>query len=298
MKISQNYQSVKGAPQWFKENICQTPETICTQVAGAKVHFLAWNWQALDLPTIMFVHGFGAHAYWWAYLAPFFSKTFRVVAIDLPGMGRSEPPSEYREDSSSRAITGIIQHYRLAPVTIIGHSYGGAQSLRAVATNPELFHRILVVDTNIRLTPEPLIRRLKPKGQHRMNASLKECMERFRLVPPQINSIKALEHFIAYHSCAFSNGGWHWRTDPNCVNSGEIETEALLKSVSIPVDMIFGEKSFLNVDDKPTRVFQHFPQAGELRFIANAGHHVMLDCPLQLVAEIRSLLEPDPALNQ
>lgn len=285
-----SYQPLDNAPPWFLHNIDIPHLSIQTRIAGRSVHMLAWNWDNTGLPTLMLVHGFGAHAHWWSYLAPYFRDRYRIVALDLPGMGDSEPPAVYDDDCFARAITGCIEEHQLQPVCIIGHSFGGAQSLRAIAMSPHLFSRGIVVDTNVRLPPEPLIRRLQPKGSHKPSPTRADCMARFRLVPPQPNYIDALVHYIAHHSCTGEPQNWHWKSDPNCLNAGEIENSDILRAVSTPIDMIYGEKSFLNIENKPARVLSHFPRAGTLLTIPNAGHHIMVDHPLELIAAIKTLL--------
>src|SRR5271156_4373088 len=44
--------------------------------------------------------GGGAHSHWWSYIAPYFTRDFRVAAIDLSGMGgwRAHYNSELRAE--------------------------------------------------------------------------------------------------------------------------------------------------------------------------------------------------------
>jgi len=278
------------APPWFLDNIRNQGQSIFTSVSGRSVHMLAWNWDNTELPVLMLVHGFGAHAHWWSFLAPFFADRYRVVAIDLPGMGDSEPPSIYEDNCFARAIVGCIEQHRLQPVCIVGHSFGGAQSLRAITLSPHLFSRGIVVDTNVRLPPEPPIRNLQPKGSHKPSPTHADCMSRFRLMPPQSNYIDALVKHIAYHSCKKSAQGWHWKSDPDCINVGEIDGPEILHAVQTRIDLIYGEKSFLNIDNKADRVLRCFSQPGILMTIPEAGHHIMVDHPLELVSTIEALL--------
>ena len=282
--------SSTAAPAWFLENMKAPGKSITTDVGGRSVHMLTWNWAIDHLPTLILVHGFGAHAHWWSYLAPFFSQHFRIAAIDLPGMGDSEPPTSYNDTCFAQAIIGCIKQHTQDPVCIVGHSYGGAQSMRAMGMSPELFKHGIVVDTNVRLPPEPLIRRLQPKGTHRLSVTRKDCESRFRLVPPQPSYIDTLVNHIAHHSCTGDENGWHWKSDPNCLNTGEIEDAAILHAVSTKVDLIYGEKSFLNVNNKPQRLLNELPNSGRLIMIPEAGHHIMVDFPLDLVSAINELL--------
>lgn len=73
-------------------------------------------------------------------------------------------------------------------------------------------------------------------------------------------------------------------------NVGEIEGPELLRAVNTRIDLISGEKSFLNINNKPALVLSQFSQPGELLIIPEAGHHIMVDFPLQLVSAINYLL--------
>ena len=280
----------EDSPGWLLENIRKPVKSVWTSVNDRSIHLLDWGIEGSALPTLLLVHGFGAHAHWWAFLAPFFSSEYRVVAIDLPGFGDSSPPPAYTDTCFSEAIVGCIEQNELGPVSIVGHSFGGAQAIRAMGMAPHLFRQGIVVDSNVRLPPEPLIRRLSAKGVHKISDSLEDCMSRFRLLPPA-NYIPALVDYIAFHSCTQSDSGWHWKADPNVINVGEIEDPAILEAANVPIDMIYGVNSFLNIEDKPSRVMQHFPQAGRLLQIPDAGHHIMAERPLELVSGIKSLLK-------
>ena len=98
--IRSNYQPHPDAASWFVENIHVPVESVQTPVNGKLVNMLAWNPHAKHLPVLMFIHGFGAHAHWWSFLAPFFTEKFRVYSLDLPSFGDSESPLQYHEHLS------------------------------------------------------------------------------------------------------------------------------------------------------------------------------------------------------
>lgn len=290
MRTEVSFVAPEGAPEWFLENLQKPGQSIRLAVNGSSMHALEWDSKSPGLPTLILVHGFGAHAHWWSFLAPFFNAEYRVIAIDLPGFGDSAPPLSYTDDCFAQAIIGCIEQLGLASVRIVGHSFGGAQSIRAMGIAPELFRQGIVVDSNVRLPPEPLIRKLSAKGAHKMSDTLEDCISRFRLLP-STHYIPALFQYIAFHSCTLSDKGWHWKSDPNIINVGEIEEPSILEAADVPIDMIYGGKSFLNIENKPSRVMEYFPQAGELVIIPQAGHHIMIEYPLELVARLKALLK-------
>ena len=67
------------APGWFRHAIEQKPERSFVEVLGAKIETLAWGERGK--PGILFMHGNGAHADWWSFIAPFFAAHYRVAAM-------------------------------------------------------------------------------------------------------------------------------------------------------------------------------------------------------------------------
>src|SRR6187431_2773691 len=84
------------APQWFDEAIAHTPERTFVDVRGAAIETLAWGERGK--PGLLFLHGNGASADWWSFIAPFFAATHRVAAFSLSGMGGSGWRDRYSYD--------------------------------------------------------------------------------------------------------------------------------------------------------------------------------------------------------
>ena len=279
-----------NAPRWFLDNLKQPGASRYASSNGRRVHFLAWNWEDESLPVLILVHGFSGHAHWWSFLAPFFTDRYRIAAIDLPGMGDSEAPAEYTHRCFSQAILDLLRQYHLQQVTIVGHSFGGVQTMHALAAEPQRFKHGIIVDSYVKPPSQEPIPRLQPRGKHRVTASRQECMERFRLIPPQPHAMAELLQFVSYHSCIEGEEGWHWKFDPDIINYGELDDPSSLATASAKVDCIYGEHSMFNADNLPRRVLEYFPNHGRLIIIPGAYHHIMLDHPLELVAAITELL--------
>src|SRR5580693_6398016 len=79
------------APDWFRWAISRPRQSQFVTVAGCPIHYLIWAREPAkpDERGLLFVHGGGAHSHWWSYIAPYFTRDFRVAAIDLSGMGDS-----------------------------------------------------------------------------------------------------------------------------------------------------------------------------------------------------------------
>jgi len=83
-----------------------------------------------DAPPLVFIHGFGADHLTWAYMAPAFATSHCVWTLDLPGHGSAgndvgDGSVETLAERVWQALDGRVSK----PVTLVGHSLGGAIAL-------------------------------------------------------------------------------------------------------------------------------------------------------------------------
>lgn len=76
-------------------------------------------------------------------------KSFRFIAVDLPGLGESEKPAptryEYSPARFSESLTDLMGGLGLARAHIFGHGLGGAAAIHLGARRPELVRTIALV---------------------------------------------------------------------------------------------------------------------------------------------------------
>lgn len=91
-----------------------------------------WHVQEVgEGPLILLLHGAGASAHSWRDLIPLLAKDHRVIALDLPGQGFSQPGARSRLGlpGMTQDIASLCQAQGWQPQTIIGHSAGGCLAL-------------------------------------------------------------------------------------------------------------------------------------------------------------------------
>lgn len=115
------------------------------EVNGADVHVLE---QGGDGPVVLMIHGASANAreYSWT-LAPRLAETHRILMMDRPGHGHSERPNhgQMLEVQAAQAA-GVLR--ALAPgqkAIVVGHSFGGAVSLRLALDHAELVEGLVLL---------------------------------------------------------------------------------------------------------------------------------------------------------
>lgn len=91
-----------------------------------------WHIQEMgEGPLLLLIHGAGGATQSWRHLMPLLAKTYRVVAVDLPGQGFTKSGSWARLGLVPMAqdLTGLCLDQGWEPDAIIGHSAGAAIAL-------------------------------------------------------------------------------------------------------------------------------------------------------------------------
>jgi pimeloyl-ACP methyl ester carboxylesterase len=97
--------------------------------------------------TILMIHGLGSYLPAWKKNISELSKNYRVIAVDLPGYGKSsKAPHSGLMTFYAGVIAELIQKLELGPVNLAGHSMGGQIAMVLALEKPELVKRLILVD--------------------------------------------------------------------------------------------------------------------------------------------------------
>ena len=98
-------------------------------------------------PLLLF-HGLGASVATWRDNIGPLARSFRVVAVDLPGHGDSEKPNiDYHPAAMVRFIASFAEATGLDRPAVIGNSVGGALGLMTALKHPDLVSGLVLVDS-------------------------------------------------------------------------------------------------------------------------------------------------------
>ncbi len=293
--------AVPPAPDWFTAAVADTPERSTVTVAGAAIEVLTWGERGQ--PGLLFLHGNGAHAGWWRFVAPFFARTHRVAACSWSGMGGSDHRPAYTLDGFVDEIFAVIAATGLSdagPPKVVAHSFGGFPMMAAAATRGAEFAAAVIVDTPFR---NPGERGHRPPNAtdrpHRVYPDLPAALARFRFAPPQGCANPFIADAIARESLVEVAGeggsGWTWRFDPFLWTRFVVgDTIELLGRPRCPVALVWGERSALMPPDRVAAMRAVLPPGTPAVAIPDADHHVMVDQPLAFVAALRALFAAWP----
>lgn len=287
-----------SAPEWFYQAIENQAQSAYFRHQSINLHYLQWLDGSESVqdskakPALIFTHGFRGHARWWGFVAPFFSKHYRVYALDFSGMGDSDNSPVYDKDNHAIELLALIEHLQLSDVTVVGHSFGGGRSFRAAAKNSAPFKRIIVVDSHITFEDDVIGIDPSPQRQKKYYQSLGEGLNRFRLTPAQPDSCDYIVDYIGRHSLVAEANQWTWKFDPALLveditskNGGEI-----LSKVDCPVDYIYATDSVVVNQARAERIYASLARPGRFIRVPGGHHHLMASHPVTLIATLQALL--------
>src|SRR5262245_27082984 len=99
-------------------------------------------------PAVLFVHGAGMDHTVWQLPARWFAwHGHSVLAVDLPGHGRSQGPVLASVLEQAQWLGRVMDAAGVERAAIVGHSMGGAMAVEAAAALPERVARIALLGT-------------------------------------------------------------------------------------------------------------------------------------------------------
>jgi pimeloyl-ACP methyl ester carboxylesterase len=130
------------------------------EVNGTQLHYVDGGKGA----TLLCLPGWPQTWYSYHKVAPELAKHFRVIVIDIRGMGGSAtPPSGYDKKTMSTDVYQLIQQLGLQQVHVLGHDIGGMVAMSLAFNYPEVVKKLIVADglhpsegmMQMRLLPAP-----------------------------------------------------------------------------------------------------------------------------------------------
>jgi len=98
---------------------------------------------------VVFVHGWPTYSYLWRHQIPTLAGRFRVYALDLPGFGDSDKPTDVKYTLAFYAdvLNSFLNVIGIEQVSLLCHDLGGPITLLWAVRNPERLDRLVIMDT-------------------------------------------------------------------------------------------------------------------------------------------------------
>jgi pimeloyl-ACP methyl ester carboxylesterase len=276
------------SPEWFRAALAAPAEVGSAEIAGTRIALRCWGPPG---PGIVLIHGGGAHSRWWDHIAPLLAADSRVVALDLSGHGDSDRRPRYHLSAWAQEVTGVAGPGGITgrPL-VIGHSMGGWVALTTGAEYPSEVAGVITIDSPVRnRSPEELAAMSRRAfGPLRRYPSRARAIERFHLIPDEVDVLPYIRDHVAQTSLREADGAWTWKFDP-AVFQREPPSLASLAAVRCRVAVLRAERGLVT-PDIGAQMYESLGRVAPVIEIPLAGHHVMLGQPLSLVTGLRALI--------
>ncbi len=201
-------------------------------------------------PTVLAIHGVTGHGARWRGFADDELPGVRVLAPDLRGHARStwEPPWNLEQHTDD--LIAVIEGHGGGPVTVIGHSLGGAIACRLAAARPDLVRALLLLDPAQELDPQMCATIADQTIRYFDFTSPEEAKQEkqdgaWAQVPERV-----LDDEIAEHLVRRDSGRWEWDISCAAVTAlwGELARPAVGAPSSIPTVLLRAERAHFVTD--------------------------------------------------
>ena len=283
-----------------------------------RLHYADWGNE--DAPPLILVHGGRDHCRAWDDIARQLAPDWHVMAPDLRGHGDSQ-----WADAGGYAITGFIydlaqlieqqsrQAGQAVPVTLVGHSLGGAVATRTAGVYPELVRRLVAIEglgpspkLEAELAAKPVEQRLRgwvdeqrqlAARQPRRYATLDDALARMQAENRHLSPAQAL-HLTRHGVRRNEDGTFGWKFDPYIrswppADLARDEIRQLWGRITCPTLLVYGAESWASNPAEDGRA-AHFSNA-TVALVDGAGHWVHHDRPDAFMGLIRPFLNGNQA---
>lgn len=126
------------------------------QTQAGKIFYAEKDDPLSKRPPLILVHGAGAdHLVWSGELRRL--PGMRVIALDLPGHGRSEPPGRQSIIAYADSVRLLMEALHIPRAIIVGHSMGGAIAQTMAIHMRQIVAGLILIGTGARLKVNPKI---------------------------------------------------------------------------------------------------------------------------------------------
>ena len=271
------------------------------------------DWGNAGAPPLLLIHGGFDHCRSWDWAAELLCKKFHVITPDLRGHGDSQwaNGNAYSMADYVYDLAELIEQLDLAPVSIIGHSLGGAITLKYAGAFPEKIKQLVIIEGLV--PPQKMqeeneappaqklarwVRQLQRAGSrpHRCYASQDEAVARMHEANRHL-SISHARHLAIHGSRQNEDGSYSWKFDPllrahQPFDMTPKDSQQLWQNIDSPVLLMRGEDSWASNPQEDGRAAL-FQQATVVN-VPDAGHWLHHDQFELFMAAVTGFLKTSP----
>ena len=267
------------------------------QVEDLNIHFLS----AGSGEPILLLHGWPTSSYLWRDIIKLLSDQYHVVAIDLPGFGKSDKPldASYSFKFFEKVIEAFTRELGMDQLNLAVHDLGGPLGLYWAVQHMEKVKRLILLNTLVYPQLSTAVKMFglatRLPGVKSWLTSAKGLHKAMFFGVHQKQALKP-EDILQYQLPFQSREARKvlLKTVQNLSPKGMAEIEKKLPNFKGPVQIIYGEQDRIlpKVAHTMKRVKKDLPQAQLVSFM-DCGHFLQEEAPGRIASVMREFLKQD-----
>jgi haloalkane dehalogenase len=268
--------------------VAMTVTTLDTVEVGGRT--LAYR-EAGEGAAVLLLHGWPTSSFLWRDVMPAIARERRVLALDLPGFGASDKPTDvtYSYRFYADAVGGFLDALEIEDVALGLHDLGGPVGVRFALDNPERVRAVAL--TNTLLYPEDMtdmlnqfVEGLKTPGVRENFTGPQGLEAALRLGTNGESSASA--ETIAGMVEPFGSDDDRLALAKAGAELEDDVTEAMareLPRLRMPIRVVYGtgDRILESIEETVGRIQRDLPQA-EVTALDGLGHYLQEDDPEQV----------------
>jgi pimeloyl-ACP methyl ester carboxylesterase len=239
---------------------------------------------------LVLLHAFPVDCRIWNHQIEALSDEYRVIAIDLPGFGKSPPIENFTVDSVALAVHGQLKKMNALPCVLAGLSLGGYVALPFYQQCPTDVQALILIDTRAcgdtaegKKNRNNLIEQADRCGpQAVVDAMMPKVLSDQTVLaqPHVVETVRKMMQDCAVGTMKQALAAMRDRPDRT----------GLLASIAEPVLIIAGECDGVTPPAEVEKMRQEIPHA-QVAIIPDAGHYSPVENPSAVNAALRGFLQ-------
>jgi pimeloyl-ACP methyl ester carboxylesterase len=247
-------------------------------------------------PPLVLVHGLGTTRGVWREAARRLGRSHRVITIDLPGFGESEPAGQgFDLDEVAGAVSHAIEQVVTTAYDLLGHSLGGAVALTMACREPGRARRlVLSAPAGFRPRAGPVAEGIAALAPGLLQARraigsplLENGIARRALLWGALHDASRISPYQAQLMLDASRGARRLREATRAALTADLAND--LARVAVPVGFVWGTRDPLMPAATTASIRRCRPEA-PVEVVAAAGHVAQLEQPALFTRAVERIL--------
>jgi pimeloyl-ACP methyl ester carboxylesterase len=257
-------------------------------------------------PAVLLLHGAspGSSAdVWERNLEPLAAAGLRAIALDQPGFGLTDNPSDFSVAYRQQFILRFLDVLGLPQASIVGHSQAGGMALSLACAHPERITRVVVLAPSGLLPPPPGTpdregrvgppnrpwETGKPQTAHEMCLLLEDQLFDHSLITDEV-----LERRVQMAAGKNFLASQERNKLPMSAPSPDGPLWQRLDRLPVPILMLYGANEGNGAADRVKLAKERYPTLN-LHLLDRCGHFVQWDQPQQFTDLTARFVQPQLA---